>query len=130
MIWPDSLSQQLIERTGLQQMFGCLTAGTARALLCMACLIQEILIGVFWYYVLEIHASYYVLEIHASPSPPPLPNPPLSPPSRLPTFSLRLLARQYLGYLAAKKKKVLPVCFCLFFCCSRINTFGTLFNND
>ena len=36
MVWPDSLSEQLIEWAGLQQMFCCLTASTARALLCMA----------------------------------------------------------------------------------------------
>ena len=35
-IWPDSLSEWLIEGAGLQQMFCCLTASTARALLCMA----------------------------------------------------------------------------------------------
>ena len=35
-VWPDSLSEQLVERAGLQQTFSCLTASTAKALLCMA----------------------------------------------------------------------------------------------
>ena len=34
-IWPDSLSEWLVDGAGLQQMFFCLTASTARALLCM-----------------------------------------------------------------------------------------------
>ena len=36
MVWPDSLSGWLLDRAGLQQLFCCLTANTARALLCMA----------------------------------------------------------------------------------------------
>ena len=36
MVWPDSISEWLVNRPGLQQMFCCLTASTARALLCMA----------------------------------------------------------------------------------------------
>ena len=36
MVWPDSISESLVEGAGLQQMFCCLTAITARALLCMA----------------------------------------------------------------------------------------------
>ena len=35
-VWPDSLSEWLVDGAGLQQMFCCLTASTARALLCMA----------------------------------------------------------------------------------------------
>ena len=35
-IWLDSLLERLVEGAGLQQMFCCLTAITARALLCMA----------------------------------------------------------------------------------------------
>ena len=35
-VWPDSLPGPLVERTGLQQMCSCLTASTARALLCRA----------------------------------------------------------------------------------------------
>ena len=35
-VWPDSLSEQLLEGAGLQQIFCCLTTSTARALLCMA----------------------------------------------------------------------------------------------
>ena len=35
-VWPDSLSEWLIKGAGLQQMFCCLTASTARALPCMA----------------------------------------------------------------------------------------------
>ena len=35
-VWPDSLSEWLVDGAGLQQMFYCLTASTARALLCMA----------------------------------------------------------------------------------------------
>ena len=34
-IWPDPLYEWLIDGAGLQQMFCCLTASTARALLCM-----------------------------------------------------------------------------------------------
>ena len=36
MVWPDSLSEWLIDGAGLQQMFCYLTASTARALLSMA----------------------------------------------------------------------------------------------
>ena len=36
MVWPDSLSEWLVDGAGLQQMFCCLTASTARAMLCMA----------------------------------------------------------------------------------------------
>ena len=36
MVWPDPLSEWLIDGAGLQQMFCCVTASTARALLCMA----------------------------------------------------------------------------------------------
>ena len=36
MVWPDSLSEWLVDGAGLQQMFCCLTAGTVMALLCMA----------------------------------------------------------------------------------------------
>ena len=35
-VWPDSLSEWLVDGAGLQKMFCCSTAGTARALLCMA----------------------------------------------------------------------------------------------
>ena len=35
-VWLDSFPERLIERAGLQQIFSCLTASTARALLCMA----------------------------------------------------------------------------------------------
>ena len=35
-LWPDSISEWLVDGAGLQQMFCCLTASTARALLCMA----------------------------------------------------------------------------------------------
>ena len=35
-VWPDSLSEWLVDGAGLQQMFCCLTASTARALLCVA----------------------------------------------------------------------------------------------
>ena len=35
-IWPDSLSEWLVDGAGLQQMLCCLTASTARALLCIA----------------------------------------------------------------------------------------------
>ena len=35
-VWPDSLSEWLVDGAGLQQMFCCLTASTARALLRMA----------------------------------------------------------------------------------------------
>ena len=35
-VWPDSLSEWLVGGAELQQMFCCLTASTARALLCMA----------------------------------------------------------------------------------------------
>ena len=35
-VWPDFLSEWLVDGAGLQQMFYCLTASTARALLCMA----------------------------------------------------------------------------------------------
>ena len=35
-VWPDSLSEWLVDGVGLQQMLCCLTASTARALLCMA----------------------------------------------------------------------------------------------
>ena len=35
-VWPDSLSEKLIEGAGLQQLLCCLIASTARALLCMA----------------------------------------------------------------------------------------------
>ena len=36
MVWTVSLSEWLVDGAGLQQMFCCLTASTARALLCMA----------------------------------------------------------------------------------------------
>ena len=35
-VWPDSRSEWLVDRAGLQWTFCCLTASTARALLCMA----------------------------------------------------------------------------------------------
>ena len=35
-VWPDSLSEWLVGGAGLQQIFCCLTASTARALLCIA----------------------------------------------------------------------------------------------
>ena len=35
-VWPDSLSEWLVDGAGLQHMFCSLTASTARALLCMA----------------------------------------------------------------------------------------------
>ena len=35
-VWPDSLSEWLVDGSGLQQMLCCLTASTARALLCVA----------------------------------------------------------------------------------------------
>ena len=35
-VWPDSFSEWLVEGTGLQQMFCCLTTSSARAHLCMA----------------------------------------------------------------------------------------------
>ena len=35
-VWPDSASEWLVDRAGLQQMLCCLIASTARALLCMA----------------------------------------------------------------------------------------------
>ena len=35
-VWPDSLSEWLVDGAGLQQVFCCLTASTARALLFMA----------------------------------------------------------------------------------------------
>ena len=35
-VWPDSLSEWLVDGAELQQMFCCLTASTARALLCIA----------------------------------------------------------------------------------------------
>ena len=35
-VWPDSLSEWLVDGAGLQYMFCCLAASTARALLCMA----------------------------------------------------------------------------------------------
>ena len=35
-VWPDSLSEWLVDRAGLQQMFCCLTASTTRALFSMA----------------------------------------------------------------------------------------------
>ena len=35
-VWPDSLPEWLVGGAGLQWMFCCLTASTARALLCMA----------------------------------------------------------------------------------------------
>ena len=35
-VWPDFLSEWLVERAGLQQMFCCLTTSTSRALFCMA----------------------------------------------------------------------------------------------
>ena len=34
MVWPDSLPKSLVEGAGLQQVFCCLTATAARALLC------------------------------------------------------------------------------------------------
>ena len=34
-VWPDSLSEWLVDGAGLQQMFCCLSTSTARALLCM-----------------------------------------------------------------------------------------------
>ena len=36
MVWPDSLSEWLVEGAGLQQMVCCMAASTARALLCIA----------------------------------------------------------------------------------------------
>ena len=36
MIWPDSLSDWVVEGSGLQLMFCCLTTSTARAMLCVA----------------------------------------------------------------------------------------------
>ena len=35
-VWPDSLSEWLVDGAGLQQKFCCLTASNARALLCVA----------------------------------------------------------------------------------------------
>ena len=35
-VWPDSLCKWLIDGAGLQTIFCCLTASTARALLCIA----------------------------------------------------------------------------------------------
>ena len=35
-VWPDFLSEWFVDGAGLQHMFFCLTASTARALLCMA----------------------------------------------------------------------------------------------
>ena len=35
-VWPDSFHERLVEGAGLQQLFCCLTASTARTLLGMA----------------------------------------------------------------------------------------------
>ena len=44
MVWPDSLSEQLIDGAELQQMFCCLTASSARVMLCMADIVFRILV--------------------------------------------------------------------------------------